>query len=200
MAIPQMTDDLNIIGSLGDNPNTDNGLSPEELKAKFDEAAKLIQNFLNLIMIPEVNAIIGAVGFKGTHGELTGRDASNQHPMSAINGLAAALDKKAASVHNHNADQINEGVFSTDRIPVVPISKGGTGAGTAANARKALDITPANIGALPSSGGKLTGAVTMKGMHLTSGVDYGDSFPTSGLTEGRLFFIAADSAAAAELG
>ena len=68
MAIPQMTDDLNIIGSLGDNPNTDNGLSPEELKAKFDEAAKLIQNFLNLIMIPEVNAIIGAVGFKGTHG------------------------------------------------------------------------------------------------------------------------------------
>ena len=43
MAIPKLTDDLNIIATLGDNPNTDNNLTPEELKKKFDVAALIIQ-------------------------------------------------------------------------------------------------------------------------------------------------------------
>ena len=43
----------------------------------------------------------------------------------------------------------------------VTIAQGGTGATTAAAARTALDITPANIGALPSSGGTLTGNLTI---------------------------------------
>lgn len=193
MAIPQMTDDLKIIGSLGNNPNIDNGLNEQELKEKFDEAALLIQNFLNLVMIPEVNSIIGAVGFKGSHGELTGRDANNQHPMSAIFGLVDALNGKAPSSHNHNANQVNEGILSTDRLPVVPVSKGGTGAN---NAVEALRI----LGALPISGGVMTGAVTVKGMYLTEGVDFGDEWPTEGLSHGRLFLIDAESAAAAELG
>ena len=193
MAIPQMTDDLNIIGGLGNNPNTDDGLSPEELKAKFDEAAKLIQSFLNATMIPEINSIIGAVGFKGSHGELTGRDANNQHPISAIDGLVSALGGKAPSSHNHNANQINEGVFSTDRIPIIPVSKGGTGANTNIDAL-------ANLGALASAGGEMTGAVKLKGIRLTENVDYGETFPAEGLSDGRLYFIAADSAAAAELG
>ena len=193
MAIPKMTDDLKIIGSLGDNPNIDNGLNEQDLKEKFDEAALLIQNFLNLVMIPEVNSIIGAVGFKGSHGELTGRDANNQHPMSAIFGLVEALNGKAPSSHNHNANQVNEGVFSTDRFPTIPVEKGGTGANTKSGACL-------GIGALPLSGGVMTGAVTMKGMYLTRGVDFGDEWPTEGLSDGRLFLIDAESAAAAELG
>ena len=47
-------------------------------------------------------------------------------------------------------------------------------------------VTPANIGAVPASGGKMTGAITLKGIYLTEGVDYGTSFPTD-VAKGKLF-------------
>lgn len=40
--------------------------------------------------------------------------------------------------------------------------------------------------ALPKSGGEMTGAVKMKGIYLTPGVDYGKEFPEDA-EEGRLF-------------
>lgn len=58
MAIPSLTDDVEIISKLGTNPGTDNGLSEEQLKAKFDEAAVIIKNFINNTLIPNVNKII----------------------------------------------------------------------------------------------------------------------------------------------
>lgn len=42
-------------------------------------------------------------------------------------------------------------------VSTVPVANGGTGATTAAAARTALGITPENIGALPLSGGTMTG-------------------------------------------
>lgn len=45
-------------------------------------------------------------------------------------------------------------------VATVPVADGGTGSTTAANARTALGITPANIGALPLSGGTITGAIS----------------------------------------
>lgn len=51
------------------------------------------------------------------------------------------LDGKAASSHNHSASNITSGTLSSDRLPTVPISKGGTGATTAAAALTNLGIT-----------------------------------------------------------
>ena len=51
------------------------------------------------------------------------------------------LDGKAASSHNHAASNITSGTLSSDRLPTVPISKGGTGATTAADALTNLGIT-----------------------------------------------------------
>lgn len=91
--------------------------------------------------------------------------------------------------------EIIEDEKSFDKKPI-PVEYGGTGANNAKDARTNLEITPDNIGAakashthsyLPLSGGKMTGAVTMKGITLTSGVDYGTSLPSTGTT-GRLFF------------
>lgn len=44
--------DLNIIQQLGDEPNIDNSLNATELKAKFDEAAKIIKQYINEVLVP----------------------------------------------------------------------------------------------------------------------------------------------------
>ena len=64
--------------------------------------------------------------------------------------IQTQLDAKAASSHDHEAANITSGTLSSDRLPTVPVDKGGTGATTAADARTNLGITPANIGAATS--------------------------------------------------
>lgn len=56
MAIPKMTDDLAVIQKLSDLPNTEDGLTADDLKAKFDEAALTIQAYLNKMLVPAVQA------------------------------------------------------------------------------------------------------------------------------------------------
>lgn len=50
MAFNKITDNLNIIQALGDEPNEDNGLTAAELKAKFDEAANTLKARINAIV------------------------------------------------------------------------------------------------------------------------------------------------------
>lgn len=73
-------------------------------------------------------------------------------PLSAAQGVAlkalidaldTALDGKAPSSHNHSASNITSGTLSSDRLPTVPVSKGGTGATTAAAALTALGAASA---------------------------------------------------------
>lgn len=56
MAIPKMTDDLNIIQGLSDLPNSEDGLTADGLKAKFDAAPLAIQKFINEKLIPALVA------------------------------------------------------------------------------------------------------------------------------------------------
>lgn len=46
---------------------------------------------------------------------------------------------------------------------ILPVEKGGTGSTNAAEARNNLDITPQNIGALPTTGGDVTGRLVVNG-------------------------------------
>ena len=62
---------------------------------------------------------------------------------------------------------------ATDLYGSVPIASGGHGGTTAKEARTNLGITPANIGALPTT--------------LVSGTHYGKTLPSAG-TKGRIFF------------
>ena len=55
--------------------------------------------------------------------------------------VQAQLDGKAALSHNHAATEITSGTLSSDRLPTVPIAKGGTGATTAAGALTNLGLT-----------------------------------------------------------
>ena len=56
MNIPHLTKDLAVIQKLSDLPNTTDGLSAADLKAKFDEAALSIQNWINETFIPALKA------------------------------------------------------------------------------------------------------------------------------------------------
>lgn len=83
--------------------------------------------------------------------------------VGAVNFLA---DNTAGYLYGGNDDITSE--------PTIPVSGGGTGATDAAGARTNLGITPANIGALATSGGTVTGQITKnaEGTSALYGRDY----------------------------
>lgn len=105
---------------------------------------------------------------EGNHGH-SYNDLSNKPTIPTIpsalpanGGNADTVDNKHASdfasaSHNHSASDINSGTLNAARLPTVPITKGGTGATTAAAALTAL-------GAFPTTGGTIDGDVNVAGV------------------------------------
>lgn len=58
MALKKLLADLAIISKLGTNPGVDDSLSEEQLKAKFDEAANIIKDYINNYLIPELDKTV----------------------------------------------------------------------------------------------------------------------------------------------
>lgn len=58
MAIEKLSADLNIISKLGDYPLADDGMEPDQFKAKFDEAGKLIKQYINEVLIPSLDELV----------------------------------------------------------------------------------------------------------------------------------------------
>lgn len=52
-----LEDDMDIIQKLGDSPNADNDLSPDELKAEFDKGGNLLKKFINN-MVAQLNGLV----------------------------------------------------------------------------------------------------------------------------------------------
>lgn len=78
--ISRLTDDLNIISLLDNEPNDVGGLSAEELKAEFDEAGLIIQNYINNILLPE----------------LAGENGAGNIGITTVPGLTGAQDAQRA--------------------------------------------------------------------------------------------------------
>lgn len=57
MALEIMTDDVEIIQNLGTFPNQEDGLTADELKAKFDAGAAAIKKYLNEQLVPTVQSL-----------------------------------------------------------------------------------------------------------------------------------------------
>lgn len=58
MAIKPLEADVEIISKLGTNPGIDDGLSEEQLKAKFDAAAKIIKDYINNYLIHKIDSVV----------------------------------------------------------------------------------------------------------------------------------------------
>ena len=55
MAIPKFNVDMDIISKLGDYPGADDGLTPAQFREKFDLGGKLIQEYINTQLVPNIN-------------------------------------------------------------------------------------------------------------------------------------------------
>lgn len=69
---------------------------------------------------------------------------SHTHTTSQVSGLDSALAGKAASSHTHAASDVISGTLSADRLPVVPVKNGGTGATTTSAALTSLGAASAS--------------------------------------------------------
>ena len=69
-------------------------------------------------------------------------------------GITLANIGAAATSHNHSAANITSGTLNSARLPTIPVTKGGTGATTAAQARVNLgvDISAETIAMFKNAG------------------------------------------------
>lgn len=95
--LTKLTDDLNIIALLDNEPNDVGGLSAEELKAKFDEGSLLIQKYINEVLIPELAGENGAANIGiTTVPALTGAE-TVQAALEAIERQLAEMTQGAVA-------------------------------------------------------------------------------------------------------
>lgn len=121
MAIPKMTDDVSIISVLGDNPNTDNGLSAEALKAKFDEAALLIKAYLNSKLVPAVATVetqtgnaVKSIGDVAANLESVSDVANTAHQAAEMAQTTANEAKEAALSAGGMKREFSSGAISAN--------------------------------------------------------------------------------------
>ena len=60
MGFTKLTKDMAVIAALDTEPNDVGGLTAEELKNKFDEAGKAVQQYLNEVLVKELEGSLAA--------------------------------------------------------------------------------------------------------------------------------------------
>lgn len=191
MAFTQFTKDMEIIGKLSDTPNVDDGMTADQLKAKFDEAGESIKEYINNTLLPECEAPItadriatGAVtGTKIADGAVTvSKIATGAIVSSRINDGSVITAK------------ISDGAVTTEKFASDAVAPFATKATQLATSRNITvkDSTGTYSGTAAGFNG--TAAITLK-MPATGRFDtlilgsgsYGSTLPAAG-TAGRVFF------------
>lgn len=91
MALTRLTDDLDIISVLDNEPNDVGGLSADAFKAEFDKAGNIIKKYINEVLLAELASAIGAenIGIAKVGG-LTG--------ISTVQAALAKIEKQMADM------------------------------------------------------------------------------------------------------
>lgn len=100
MALTKSTDDMNIIQPLDNEPNDIGGLSPDALKAKFDEAGNKLKIFINDSLIPEVDAKFTDVEGVGRTTETIKKNADDITAIKGTGHTTETIKKNADDITN----------------------------------------------------------------------------------------------------
>lgn len=159
--IPYFTDDIAYHTKLGDNPNTDNGLSADELKAVYDAAALAIQKFINDYIVPALNEEVGSDAFlKVAGGTMKGILSMGGNRISGLgspvadgdaitkaflNSYLVGVAQGGTGARDAESARVNLGAAATKHVHTsedingsIPMDKGGTGAQEASEGLKNL--------------------------------------------------------------
>ena len=186
MALTTFNEDMEIISKLSTYPNDTDGLTPEELKARFDQAGKLLKAYVNGTLLKELGGTTGAASL--------GVDKVNGTDMGST--IQSALDALAAQIVEATLGTIPDKSIGEAKLADLSVST---------RALAQLAVTTAKLAAGAVTNSKIyTGAVTNEKtdfsagfapagpIRLTKGVHYFDSeaeLPET-LEEGRVYFIA----------
>ena len=195
MALTTFNEDMEIISKQSTYPNDADGMTPEELKASFDRAGKLIQEYINNTLLKELGGASGAANL-GV-GPVNGTD------MGAT--IQAALDALAAQIVEATLGtipdkSIGESKFadlavSTRALSELAVTAAKIAAGAVTTAKLATGaVTAAKIatGAVTNEKTDFSGGFSPAGpIRLTKGVHYFDSEEDipAGTDEGRLYLV-----------
>ena len=108
MSIPKMTNDLAVIQKLSDLPNSTEGLTADQLKAKFDEAALEIQKYINDKLIPAI--IADQIPFTATS-EIN------------VDTVAAAIREVQSQVKDASSGTIVNGSVTTEKLSAALLAR-----------------------------------------------------------------------------
>ena len=99
MAFTRLTDDLDVIQKLPDLPNDTGGLTADQLKAKYDEAANVIKDYINATLLEQLEGENGATSI----GIMPIEDIVGTTVQAALETLAAMIKQAViGSIPDHS--------------------------------------------------------------------------------------------------
>ncbi len=110
--LTKLLTDLYIISLLDDEPNDIGGMSSAELKAKFDEAANTIKDYINNVLIPELAGSGGAesVGIDTVPG------------LTGVGTVQAALAKIEEQMAEMTQGAVADGSITTAKLAALAVT------------------------------------------------------------------------------
>lgn len=100
MAIPKLLSDLNIISKLGDYPGSDDNLTADQFKAKFDEAPLLIQKYINDVLLPQLDQQVDVTALVNAILDTTLAQTGKAAEAAAVGAVIQRLSKSLEDAKN----------------------------------------------------------------------------------------------------
>lgn len=195
MALTPFNEDIEIISKLSDLPNDTEGLSPAELKERFDRAGKLLKEYINGVLLTELGgaSAAGSLGVGAVNG--TDMGATIQAVLDAM--AAQIVEATLGSIPDRSIGESKFADFSVSTRALselaVTAAKIAAGAVTAEKlATGAVSTSKIATGAVTNEKTDFSAGFSPAGpIRLTKGVHYFDreeDIP-AGTDEGRLYLV-----------